>query len=61
MARCRALGISAIPASPSERAICAIDVQINITIPPIIPASKILMPEKNERSARSCEAKIIPV
>jgi len=52
------LGISPIPASPSGSAICAIDVQTNIAIPPSTPATRILIADKNERSARSCEVKI---
>jgi len=43
------LGISPIPASPNGRAICAIHVQTNIAIPPITPAIRILMSDKNEK------------
>src|SRR4029077_18896090 len=34
-------GISRMPASPSGRAMCAIDVQINMAIPPKTPAIRI--------------------
>src|SRR2546428_13970785 len=38
-------GISRIPASPSGRTMCAIEVQMNMAMPPRMPAIKILMSE----------------
>src|SRR5262245_24883805 len=48
-----------MPASPNGRAICAIDVQTNITTPPRMPASRILISNEGEGCPTSLEVKFI--
>src|SRR5881397_3930547 len=51
-------GISRRPASPRGNAMWAIDVQINMTMPPRIPARRIFISRKAEGWRRNLEGKI---